>query len=360
MKHTRFHRISGILIPLTLGALSVTIIVSISTTAYLLRAEISPVTEGETASGSDVMVASPHPSAMPEREERAEGFMVRILNEQKNQASYHHWMDGHRTKTLLHLSDCRREVRYANRDTKFPTIQRCFRGQLTLNLEGLRKERSYLASRPGLSKSSRTELLSAVDELTEAITAIVDGIDTGVFVAEDNFQEAKRNLADLYRTPMWIAQVHGSADVLLTWAAHLIIQMKEHMQLAEDPERTQILRNTVDCFRDAEFLLKDTVALSEYEAAEEALTQSLIHMHTCLEIAEGAPYNTSTPQETEPVIPEPTPLPPEPEPASPEPSRRDPEPERFRNFVEELPYIPRPLQRQLDMSISPLIKAVRY
>ncbi|PIR48622.1 hypothetical protein COU80_02840 [Candidatus Peregrinibacteria bacterium CG10_big_fil_rev_8_21_14_0_10_55_24] len=309
-----------------------------------LRAQLNDLETVSTATGA---LAEPVPTREEQRENRARGFLLRFQSSRSEQQAQQVWFTEHWQKTLAYEAQCREEIRHSNRDQRLGVILRCFRTQLTLDGEWLRRERRSVENRAGLSNEIRTELLAAIDTMQQAIATILDGIDTGVFQTEESCSIAKQNLATLYRTPLWLAETHARADVLLTWIAHILVQALPTAQdEGEDPSVGQTLR----CLSDAETALTEVTAAKDLPPATTELEEAFVLLHTCLRVAENEDeYHGSAPVAEVPEVTVP---------AQSEPEMvKEPEPEPEPAYD---PYLPRPLRRQLSLPITPPLRGVLY
>lgn len=142
---------------------------------------------------------------------------------------------------------CREEIRKANRDTVVEKSGQCFRSDLLEELALQRKEETYVLSLPGTDAKKQAEYQTAIDALMDAEVAIVNGIDTGVYVTVESLESAKEKLKFQYRVPYWTALFHLMSDRQLPWLAW-------HIQglgplLADRPETKA--EEVVRCFEDA-------------------------------------------------------------------------------------------------------------
>ncbi len=229
---------------------------------------------GSTASGATLEDA---PYVLTEElRERAKGFALKMQSSASERRFFREKQEERRMTRMQHQVNCRAEIRKANRDTLFPTVQRCYRAQLTQDLELLRKHRSALEEFIGASEERKTAALMKTDALIEAILAVIDGIDTGVFVTSAELLEAKANVATLYRTPYWTTLLQLRADHLRTWIAYYLIQISA---LPEHPSLTQ----TADCLEPLNVLLLRILDTNNYEVAVTDFRQAHSALKMCVE-----------------------------------------------------------------------------
>lgn len=127
---------------------------------------------------------------------------------------------------------CRRDMRKANRDQTLPTALRCLRGELTLELSLLRKEKESLNMFP--LPGERTKTIAALETLSEAIVTIVNAIDRKVYRSIDELLGTKEKLLESYRLPYQNAHKNLRNAHLL--AASQILLAKVGKFLSESPQ----------------------------------------------------------------------------------------------------------------------------
>lgn len=159
---------------------------------------------------------------------------------------------------------CREEIRKANRDTIVSKSAQCFRSDLMEELALRRKEKQFMESLPGVDAAVLSAYSSAVDNLMDAQSAIVDGIDTNVYSTVELLQTAKRKLRDQYRIPYWTAFFRLSADRLVPWTAWQVGRMDE--LLSKEPETAA--DSQVACLEETMNLL----SIANFSAFDTALT----------------------------------------------------------------------------------------
>jgi len=278
---------------LFIGSIFFALILAVTTNIlknYYLPAELSDTeTESEallTETGS--LVLDERQLTFEERDARIKGFMLRVENRFEKIRSQRSAEQLRRQESIQHQILCRDDVRRANRDLKLPTLFRCYRGALTLDLETLRKERTNLDDLTGATPEAREETLASINALMDAIATIVDAIDAGVYGSQEDLEEAKRNLAEQYWIPKWFASSKLRADEMLTWTAYfmnIIAPLLLETSLAEEDE--EIFTNAYACFEDAELRLTAVIDAEELETVSEKMDGALGELASCLNILEG-------------------------------------------------------------------------
>jgi hypothetical protein len=124
-------------------------------------------------------------------------------------------------KRTAHRVSCRLDLRRANRDKTFPTLLQCFRGELTLERDFRKQERTYVSEAAGVTDQVRTSALTSLDAFLDAVGAIVTGIDSGVYQEKDTLADARLKLQQKYRAPLQTALSKVRADRAISWIALL-------------------------------------------------------------------------------------------------------------------------------------------
>ncbi len=189
--------------------------------------------------------------------------------------------DMQKQKNAMHLKKqelaarCDDDLRRANRDGKTAVLLRCFRGDLTTELQTLRAIKQDL--RAAISTPATQELTTSTDALTEAIAAIVSGIDNDVFTTEADAEESKRNLGNRYRTPVWIAQTHVDAE-RLQW--RLRAAMDE--LAAMDDQALGSYADAISCLETARISLDRAGTGDDLPSAQSNLAAAHTQLTACL------------------------------------------------------------------------------
>ncbi len=156
------------------------------------------------------------------REARIEGFRGEVLRTRTALRSFLTQESLHTKKRSTHRRECAVALRQANRDQKFPSQKRCYRGELSLDIERLRRLKQKLPQLPGVTKVTLENAISVLDSLLDAEATIVHAIDVGVYEEEGHLLEAKENLTKKYREPLWNALARVRNDQMLAWIAQLL------------------------------------------------------------------------------------------------------------------------------------------
>jgi hypothetical protein len=124
-------------------------------------------------------------------------------------------------KRTAHRVSCRLDLRRANRDKTFPTLLQCFRGELTLERDFRKQERTYVSEAAGVTDQVRTSALTSLDAFLDAVGAIVTGIDSGVYQEKDTLADARLKLQQKYRAQLQTALSKVRADRAVSWISLL-------------------------------------------------------------------------------------------------------------------------------------------
>lgn len=208
--------------PVKLQRLATAIFASflLTTTAFAASGSVASGS-GSTASGSTVESQE----LIKDRAARAKDLRARILKGKKAEAEFLVQRAAFRKKRAELRRDCRDDLRRANRDTKFSTLQRCYRSDLTLERDFFLDERMYLDALQDVTKSINAAAVDRVNLLVDALNTVLFAIDNNVYHEEADILEARTNLHTRYRVPTWNAVALVRADRALSMLAALIIDL---------------------------------------------------------------------------------------------------------------------------------------
>ena len=216
-----------------------------------------------------------------ERKKKSYGFFLRRKSKHRALLLYRHDEEERRTEKNEYLKECKDNVAKSNPNVRLPIMLKCYRGELTLDLEGLRKERAFLDKLPGTSDEAKKQLDESIVPLMDAITAVIDGIDAGVYTTEEGLVETRKNLAERYRAPYWLSQSALRADGLLSWNSHIIRQIDLKLVGMQKSEEAD-LRNTRACFEDTELILLEVPFVVDHEEAREKVQRGVEMIESCI------------------------------------------------------------------------------
>jgi hypothetical protein len=168
--------------------------------------------------------------SLPERKEQYRKQLIDTDEEEKGRIQAR--IEARQRLAKL-WQECRGMLRRANRDTKFGVLERCMRAQLLLEHAALRQELPLLGEFRGVNEAARLNAMERTQELTDAMMAVVDAIDTHVFSTEDALLEMRQKLRTQYRIPYWtglIALRHSRLEGFLVF-----VSKKFHAVLMDFP-----------------------------------------------------------------------------------------------------------------------------
>ncbi len=178
-----------------------------------------------TGSGSTAQSSSESPLLQAERQKRADDLTAALAKGNKIELQYRERLANFNKKQAAHRSQCRDQLRSANKTTYLQTLLQCYRGELAMEQDFLTFERSEFSALPGITDTVKTAVLSRIDLLADAEQTLTFAIDSKVYQTTDDVQEAKRNLHDKYRVPLWDALLSARADAAKSWVGILIVDL---------------------------------------------------------------------------------------------------------------------------------------
>ncbi|MBU0767123.1 hypothetical protein KKF55_05105 [Patescibacteria group bacterium] len=278
---------------LFIGSIFFTLVLAIATNvirndsmpAELIDAEIDAQTGALLTETGSIAEEDDHQLTPEERYTRINGFILRVDNRFEKIQSQRSAEQLRRQDDIQNQILCRNDIRQSNRDTKLPTLFRCYRGALTLDLETLRKERTNLVDITGATEEVREATLATINPLMDAIATVIDAIDAGVYESEEDLKEAKRNLTERYWTLKWMASTKLRADEMLTWTVFLMSETAPLILRDDITEVEQeIYTNAYACLESAELRLTEVLDTQELNTASEKMDAALGGITDCLDI----------------------------------------------------------------------------
>ncbi len=216
-----------------------------------------------------------------ERKKKSYGFFLRRKSKHRTLLLYRHDEEERGVEKREYLKGCREDISKSNPNLRLPIMLKCYRGELTLDLEDLRKERAFLDKLPGTSDEAKSQVDESIVPLMDAITAVIDGIDAGVYTSEAGLVETKKNLAERYKAPYWLAITTLRANGLLSWTSHMIRRIDLVMVGTEDTDEDG-LKNTRGCYEDSELMLLEIPFMVEYSEAQDRLQRAVEMVGSCI------------------------------------------------------------------------------
>jgi len=139
--------------------------------------------------------------------------------------------------------ECNDIIRRSNRDQRMGKMLQCQRAMLLLDVNLLRSQATYIGATPLVDATLKATATGAMARLEDAEMAIVDGIDTGLFVSEDQLLAARNNLRISYREPVWVSLMKVRIDRELTNLLYISKLLKERT----DVDSFSPIRETALC-----------------------------------------------------------------------------------------------------------------
>lgn len=171
-----------------------------------------------------------------------------------------------------HRTDCREAIRRANRDQLMQRLLPCYRSDLLQDINILRKQSQYIQAVPLSDETLRTTTMNAITALTDAQMTIVNAIDTGLFEQADAVEEAKRNLREKYREPVWTSLVRLKADRELTWVIYMAKNIEMRMPAEGRADAIGVLlSDAAICLENAGKTLRDASLQADRKTSLEML-----------------------------------------------------------------------------------------
>ncbi|MDD5751671.1 MAG: hypothetical protein PHS73_04095 [Candidatus Peribacteraceae bacterium] len=216
------------------------------------------------------------------RAARAAGFRnQRTAFALQRSAAWSKWQLSRR-KLTDRLDRCHTEIRASNRDTLLPVTQQCLKGQLIIERDALKRDRTVYEKLPGLSDAVRATLLVQTDALTGALQTIIDGMDAHVFSTMAQLKDVRANLLKEYRQPYWFALTRSRADELLTWTAHLLTALSYSAADSSIPPAAHAKAAEASaCLEGAETAFATVLTDEDAVSARTKLTAGMITARTC-------------------------------------------------------------------------------
>ena len=234
---------------------------------------------------------------VPEPSVNLETFRTEYFKTKPARDAFIQFREQRQLKLNKNRRDCRSAIRRANRDTKLPTILRCYRTELLVKIELLEHQMETIDILPGITEPVRQVAIEATDALSQALIAMVSGIDTGVYAHTDDLKGAKQVLTERYITPYWRALIAVRAGQLHTWALYML-QKIAVVPLGEVPAGAkETLIQSYHCFEEATALLEGIQTTETVIDAKEALAESHRKLQQCVDLTKTA--KSSSEQEEE-------------------------------------------------------------
>jgi hypothetical protein len=299
----------GIAIPPTVvaGTLAVLCVLSAGAVAAVhtsrLQGQVSSSGSGsdtDVRDAIDTMEQERAQAAWNERMELAETFFVNLRSETSGLASVRRFFEQNGIRQMEHRRTCALDLRMASKFTKFPVTLRCYRADLQLDSERLRREQEYVAQMIGVREDTRSLALTRLSLLSDAVSAIMTGIDSNVYETVEDLEESKQKLLSDYREPAWLLLTKLRAEQLSTWADALITRAALAEEAAEvDIDQEELLAG-IQCLETGRELFAAVGVTKEFQAASSAFLAAVDHLDSCPDVLRNA---LLPPEETSSSVP---------------------------------------------------------
>jgi hypothetical protein len=187
-------------------------------------------------------VAAPEPLTNPAMEEslepsdallwetrkgRAKDFRAQMMTGRKAQMASHDGESLLRKKRTEARRVCAERLRKANRNERFSALLLCVKQDLTTTLEGIRRRQDGLGVRAGVSSDTTSLIRARGDLLIDALDAVIQAIDAGVYSNEEDLFEVRNNLRDKYILPYSALLPRSDTEHALAGIAHMLIRSRD-------------------------------------------------------------------------------------------------------------------------------------
>ena len=233
-----------------------------------------------------------------ERRTRNQGFWAAMMNNRKADADFRSGHAERRKQRQAKRLECRTDIREANRGAMMPITINCFKAVLQTELEMLRKQRQHIVALPGPTEQYSNSAVFHNENLSKAITAIMKGIDSGLYENKEELREEKRKLSALYRRNIRLAMTQLRISRSLGWLNHLAIRLDDIRTKATVAEPVEAkISLTIDCLATAEQDLQALLLMDDNDALITAFRQEQSNVKFCIKSArEAAALNTELEQ----------------------------------------------------------------
>ena len=217
------------------------------------------------------------------RIERSKAFRKSILQTSDSLEKLREGKQSNIRKRAEHRHKCYEDFRRASKYTRLSVAIRCYRAELTINLEYLRKERIYIGKMPGVTEDAKALANTKIDILLDAITSIVTAIDSNVFGSVKELEETKINLLTMYRRPKWMMITRLKAENIMTWTASLSTRIAGIINKYKDtdPEISEELINGITCLSESDIILQSVIDEKDSKGALQKLHEAQENIRRC-------------------------------------------------------------------------------
>tara|TARA_Y100000310_G_scaffold247751_1_gene253446 strand:- start:197 stop:1102 length:906 start_codon:yes stop_codon:yes gene_type:complete len=219
------------------------------------------------------------------RFERADGFRFKMMQTRVGVELYYAFLRKNHEDVQANRLKCLDDMRRANRDTKFSTLQACYRKELLLHHELSEKQKQYVENIPGVSEALRSQALTSLSALSDALDSVREGTENNVFQAKEELIEAKKNLHAVYRVPVLRNLMRVEIDRMSTWVAHLmhrLLTMTQNTDLSTDAFSKAA--EALLCFAESEGELTTIGLTNEFKDENKKMRTAVKNLQACADV----------------------------------------------------------------------------
>jgi len=275
---------SRILIVLSIILLPTTAAAYVIETDYQHPQTYSPNPSSASSASSEQLKESAEEQQWNTREARNEGFWANMMNRRKLDQEYKSGNQARREKLSEIRQVCRTDIRKANIGSMLPITQNCYRAVLSSELEILRKQKHYVFSLTGPAGQYITGAIFHIQNLSDAISAVIKGIDSGSYQSKEDLQEVKKSLAQTYLPNKDIAMTQVRISRTLAWLNHIIVRL-ETVKNNTAPEGGVLAKidMAITCFETEEEQIKSLLSLEDNDTLIPAFRQGQSDVKFCIQ-----------------------------------------------------------------------------
>jgi len=223
------------------------------------------------------------------RRTRNEGFWADMMNRRKLDQEYASEHQMRREKRRKMRLECRTDIRKANIGSMMPISQNCFRAILSTELEILRKQKSYVFSVTGPSERYINSAIFHIQNLSDAISTIIKGIDSGTHQSKEELQGIKKTLAEVHLPNKNFAMTQIRISRALAWINHLIIRLEDVQNTITITEPVEEkIGQAIACLETQEDAIKSLLSLEDNDTLIAAFRQGQSDVKFCIHSARQA------------------------------------------------------------------------
>ncbi len=210
------------------------------------------------------------------RKGRAKDFRAQMMTGRKAQEASYDGESVLRKKRIEARRACAERLRKANRNERFSALLLCVKQDLTTTLEGIRRRQDGLGVRAGVSSDTTSLIRARGDLLIDALDAVIQAIDAGVYSNEEELYEVRNNLRDKYILPYSALLPRSDTEHALAGIAHMLMRSKDTDRSGLPDEVLSALEKSDAC------LVTSEKSIEALAAAESINASHRTEIRTCL------------------------------------------------------------------------------